>query len=165
MDFAQHTFKLYFPPTRSIIDCNYSIDDEEVLVDSRMDWVQVRGTAIVNNDGHPKQMVNVDGIKDVDLEPVHITTIPLPDGKYLHLEKPLLIIPTLSEEDFQFLAVSHEASGITAYGQTREELMDAIRSDVATIWYNYANPTRSLADDAQCIGAWWRKNARIEEYA
>ncbi len=68
--------------------------------------------------------------------------------------------PTISE-DGQILEVVDETTGINAYGQARDDLIEAIRDDIDAIWLNYAHPSLPLAAEAAALGEWWRNNAKI----
>ncbi len=160
MDFANRAFQIYYPPTKKTIKCVYEDEDEPVLVENRRDWVQVRGIVVLDADGHPTEINNVDSVIAVDMTEIEFRTIILSDGSILGLNHPIIFSPKISE-DGQILEVVDETTGINAYGQARDDLIEAIRDDIDAIWLNYAHPSLPLAAEAAALGEWWRNNAKI----
>lgn len=99
----------------------------------------------------------------VDLSPIAITQSLLSDGSLLVLKKSLVLKPTLAGDGSGMLEVADLEAGLDTYGETREELLEAIADDIDAIWFHYANPATSLTRDAERIGRWWRGNAHIDE--
>lgn len=161
MDFERHSFRLYYPPSGTIVTCQYDEDDELTLVENRREFVQVKGIVTLNKSGIPTQIASVESVTDLDLSDMEINRIPLANGGELALETKLVITPTLSDDGQQILEAVDAESGINTFGQTREELLQAVYEDIEAIWFHYVENDGPLTDEAARIGNWWRENARL----
>lgn len=79
-------------------------------------------------------------------EDLVVDAIPTPNGPVI-LTEPMTITPSFTHNLVTF---EHEALGIVAYGETREEAEVAFHEELAWLWTTYATaPDDGLADDAQ----------------
>lgn len=161
MDFEKRSFKLFYPPNKSVINCRYDDADEPTLVENRREFVQVKGIAVFEL-GVPVQIDSVESVIDLDLSDIEVTRVPLSDGGEVVLKSRLVITPALSDDGQQMLEAVDAESGINTFGQTREELLQAITDDVEAIWENFANPRCPLTAEASRIGKWWRDHADFQ---
>lgn len=134
--FNERKLDLFYSPKRRKLECNYSDELEPMLWENRRDLIQVRGKVILDLDGHPERIDDVEEIMELDLSPFRLTVFTLAAGA-LNLRETLLLQPYLSEDE-QLLCLEHEPWDLLVYAQTRQELSQELRAHMAMLWSEYA---------------------------
>jgi hypothetical protein len=145
IDFAARRFSIIYPPAQRELECIYEDAVEELLIENRRELVQVTGRVLLDEQGVPKQIIDVNDIRDLDLSPLVIDTIHHA-GRSLKAMTPLTLEPT-TDETKQLLCLEHAELGIDVYAPTREVLVAELNEQIAMLWSEYA-----LADD-DCLDA------------
>jgi len=145
--FESKTITIKFPPTGKHLEADYSLDLEETLFQERRGMVQVSGTAILDDEAQPTELLEVTAIRLVDLGPIEVSAV-RHGGIRLVAKTPFVVVPTLSKDDGQLFEGAYDAFGIDAYASTREKLLLAIQEDLAFVWECYAleQPDKLSAD-------------------
>lgn len=136
IDFAEHKVTIIYPPTSKELACIYQEDIEDLLYDHRRDLIQVTGRVVLDDNGEPKQIIDVTDIRDLDLSTFVLDTIQL-DGLALKSTPTLSLEPTLDETK-QLLCIEHPALGLDVFATTRELLLVELHGQLAMVWHEYA---------------------------
>ena len=140
IDFTARKFVIIYPPTNHELDCIYEDAVEDLLIENRRDLVQVTGRVLLDDTGQPKQIIDVNDIRDVDLSPMVVERVRYGDLS-LRATVPVLLEPIMDASK-QLLCVERADLGIDAFAPTREDLLAELNEQVAMLWREYA-----LADD------------------
>jgi hypothetical protein len=158
--FSDRKLVIHYAPKSRQLDCLYSEDIEPMLFENRRDLIQVTGQVILDEDGHPKRITDVEQIQDLDLSPFALNQIDV-SGFRLKFRSPLLLEPFLSESQ-QLICLEKEELDIDVFAATRAELWDGLRSQLAVLWREYAlEADENLSAPALMLKA--RLHAAIEE--
>jgi hypothetical protein len=136
--FAEHSLTLFYSPKGRTLECLYDEALEPMLFENRRDLIQVTGQVEDAEDGHPRKIVEVSRIEELDLSPFVVTEI-VPG---VPLASALRLAPYLSE-DQQSIQLADEALDIDVFAPTRSELLGELRGQLEMLWHEYA-----LEDDA-----------------
>jgi hypothetical protein len=98
--------------------------------------IQVTGTVILDDDGLPREITDVQEIRDLDLSPFVVHTFSC-DGASLRLHEPLSLTPSLDDSE-QYLCLSSLRLGIDVFATTRERLLADLLEQLAVLWREYA---------------------------
>lgn len=140
IDFAARKFVIIYPPTDRELECIYEDAVEDLLIENRRDLIQVTGRVLLDDAGQPKQIIDVNEIRDVDLSPLIVERVHYGDLS-LQATVPVLLEPTMDASK-QLLCVERVDLGIDAFAPTREGLLAELDEQLAMLWREYA-----LADD------------------
>lgn len=146
IDFIEHRLKIIYPPTSKELDCYYEEELEDLLFEKRRDLIQVTGRVILDDNGQPKQIVDVTDIRDVDLGELPVVEVRTA-GRRIRARKPVALDVYLDESK-QLLCVEDETIGVSAFSSTREGLVRELESQIGMLWSEYA-----LAADDDLDGA------------
>lgn len=141
ISFSDHKVTIHYAPKGRWLECIYEDDVEPMLLENPRGLIQVTGRVVADDDGHPKKIVEVEGIRELDLSPFAIGEIPVGD-RLIRARVPLALTPTLSESE-QLLCLEHAAWDLDVFAPTRQELAAEVREQIAMLWTEYA-----LEDDA-----------------
>ncbi|MDO9319566.1 MAG: hypothetical protein Q7V56_15395 [Gammaproteobacteria bacterium] len=140
IDFTERKVTIIYPPTSKELACIYEDAVEDMLYERRRDLIQVTGRVLLDDEGSPRQIIDVTDIRDLDLSSLEIDTVEhgllkLKASQTINLE------PTLDETK-QLLCIEHESLALDVYAPTRERLLAELNEQIAMLWAEYA-----LADD------------------
>lgn len=131
----------YLPKRRKLV-CNYNDDLEVMLWENRRDLIQVRGSVVLDDEGHPERINDVEDITELDLSPFRISRIEV-DGGTLLMRTPVITTPYLTE-DQQLLCMDYEPWNLHVYAESRRELGTEITAYMRMLWEEYALGEDSL---------------------
>ena len=75
IDFAARKVSIIYPPTSKVLECLYEETVEDLLYERRRDFIQVTGRVLLDDQGTPKQIIDVTDIRDLDISPLSITGV------------------------------------------------------------------------------------------
>jgi hypothetical protein len=132
--FSEHRLSLLYAPKGRTLECIYDESLEPMLFENRRDLIQVTGQIVEAEDGHPRRMVEVSRIEDLDLSPFVVTEF-VPG---VTLRQPFRLEPFLSDDE-QLLRLEHRELDIDVFAPTRSELLSELREQLAMLWHEYAS--------------------------
>lgn len=148
--FDEKKITLLYPPTKTELDCFYNDEAESLLLENPRNHIQVTGEVILDKNGHPKRLVKVDDIHELDLSPFSISKF-IYSNKEIFFHKPLELTPQLDETE-QIILIEYPEYSINIAGYTREDIKDSIENELEIIWRNYAlEDDINLTIDAQTL--------------
>ncbi len=139
ISFSEHKLTLFYAPKSRLLDCIYDDDLEPMLFENRRDLIQVTGRVLMDEEQHPKKIVEVEAIEDLDLTSFAISEVNWGSG-ILRFHEALAIKPSLDESE-QLLQVEYPDLGIDAFAPTRTELYEEILDQIRMLWIEYAEET------------------------
>jgi len=158
IDFKRRIVTLIYPVTSKQLDCAYPPDIEDSLLEARHGYIQVSGTVILDDDGEPKEIVDVFDIRNLDDSEILLSQVSCGDF-LLRLHQPLRLLPQLTESR-QLMYIEQDDLGIDVYGITREALLEDLYEQIALIWKEYVEiPPGELTGKAAALGENWREIA------
>ena len=145
--FAEHCLTVFYAPKDRTLECLYDETLEPMLFENRRDLIQVTGQVEDAEDGHPRKIVEVTRIEELDLSPFVITEM----SSGVPLAQPLRLAPFLSD-DQQSIQLQDEALDIDVFAATRTELLAELRGQLDMLWTEYAQEEdESLSAPAQTL--------------
>lgn len=145
--FAEHRLSLYYAPKGRTLECLYDESLEPMLFENRRDLIQVTGQVEDADDGHPKRIVEVSRIEELDLSPFVIAEF----APGVPFREPLRLDPMLSE-DQQLIRLENPALDIDVFAPTRAGLLNELRSQLEMLWHEYAQEQdEALSGPAQAL--------------
>ena len=162
IDFAAHKLTIIYRPTSRELDCLYDESLEDLLYERRRDLIQVTGRVLLDDQGNPKQIIDVSDITDLDLSPFVLTRTRFRD-RLLEIKPPLVLRPTMDDSE-QLLCVEDEGLGIDAFASSRDSLVVEIAEQLDMLWQEFAQAGDESLDAVALI----RKRAfqsRMKEFA
>lgn len=146
IDFAERKVTIIYPPTSKELACIYEEAVEDLLYERRRDLIQVTGRVLLDEQGIPKQIIDVTDIRDLDLSALTLDTV-RHAGLTLKLAPALTLEPGLDESK-QLLCIEHLELGIDVYAPTRELLLAELHEQLAMLWNEYAQASDDDLDTA-----------------
>jgi hypothetical protein len=70
INFIERKLTIIYPPTSKELVCVYDEALEDLLYERRRDLIQVTGRVLLDDQGSPKQIIDVTDIRDIDLSPL-----------------------------------------------------------------------------------------------
>jgi hypothetical protein len=145
--FAEHRLTLFYAPKDRTLECIYDETLEPMLFENRRDLIQVTGQVEDAEDGHPRKIVEVSRIEELDLSPFVVAEM----SSGVPLAQPLRLVPFLSD-DQQSIQLENEELDIDVFAATRTELLAELRSQLDMLWTEYAQENdESLSEPAQAL--------------
>ncbi|MHB1292075.1 MAG: hypothetical protein ACYCY5_07770 [Sulfuricella sp.] len=144
IDFTERKVTIIYPPTSKELACIYEESVEDLLYEKRRDLIQVTGRVLLDEQGSPKQIIDVTDIRDLDLSAFMIDTI-RHGALTLKAAATLILEPTLDDTK-QLLCVEHGELGIEVYATTREALLAELHEQLAMLWQEYAQASDEELD-------------------
>jgi len=145
--FAEHRLSLFYAPKGRALECLYDESLEPMLFENRRDLIQVTGQVEDADDGHPKRIVEVSRIEELDLSPFVVNEL----VAGVALAQPLRLDPFLSD-DQQLLRLQDENLDIDVFAHTRGELLQELRDQLAMLWEEYAQEQdEALSEPARAL--------------
>lgn len=144
IDFTERKVTIIYPPTSKELACIYEEAVEDLLYEKRRDLIQVTGRVLLDDQGSPKQIIDVTDIRDLDLSALSLDTA-RHSGLTLKAVPTLTIEPTLDESK-QLLCLEYGELGIDVYAPTRETLLAELHEQLAMLWREYAQASNHELD-------------------
>ncbi|NOT67115.1 MAG: hypothetical protein HOP04_02090 [Methylophilaceae bacterium] len=144
IDFTERKITIIYPPTSKELVCIYEESVEDLLYEKRRDLIQVTGRVLLDEQGTPKQIIDVTDIRDLDLSTLVIDAI-RHGTLFLKATSALSLEPTLDESK-QLLCIEKNALGIDVYATTREALLAELQEQLAMLWQEYAQASDEELD-------------------
>lgn len=135
IDFTEHKITIIYPPTSKELACFYEESVEDLLYEKRRDLIQVTGRVLLDEEGAPKQIIDVTDIRDLDLSALVFDTV-RHGALTLKATHALTLEPTLDETK-QLLCIEHGGLGIDVYATTREALLAELHEQLGMLWQEY----------------------------
>ena len=152
ISFSEHKLTIIYSPRNRSLDCFYKEEIEPMLFENRRDLIQVTGRVVVDEENHPKKIVDVEAIRELDLSPFVLKEVE-ETGLKIRFRKPLVIEPRLSESQ-QLICLEHEPLGIDVFAPTRAEVFEELKEQLIMLWREYAEEEdAALSEPAQKLKA------------
>lgn len=136
IDFTERKVTIIYPPTSKELACIYEESVEDLLYEKRRDLIQVTGRVLLDEQGAPKQIIDVTDIRDLDLSALIFDSV-RHGALTLKATHVLTLEPTLDETK-QLLCIEHGGLGIDVYATTREALLAELHEQLGMLWQEYA---------------------------
>jgi hypothetical protein len=136
IDFTERKVTIIYPPTNKELACIYEEAVEDLLYEKRRDLIQVTGRVLLDDNGLPKQIIDVTDIRDLDLSALSIDTVNF-GGFTLKTLDHLSFEPVLDETK-QLQCIEHPKLGIYVYALTRSALLAELQEQIGMLWVEYA---------------------------
>lgn len=136
ISFGEHRVTILYRPRSRGLECYYDEDLEPMLLENRRDLIQVTGRIIMDDDGHPSKIVEVEEIRELDLSPFIVREV-TSDRWRLKAASPVTLHPCLSDNE-QFIQLRHDAWGLDVFAPTRLELFEELKEQLCMLWIEYA---------------------------
>jgi hypothetical protein len=136
ISFSERKLTIIYAPKSRRLECFYEEEIEPMLFENRRDLIQVTGNVIMDEEGHPCKIVEVEAIRDLDLSPFVLSEIPTDVGR-IRFRTSLSLEPTLSESQ-QLICIEYEPYDIHVYASTRTDLLAELREQLTMLWREYA---------------------------
>ena len=133
ISFSEHRLSLLYAPKGRTLECLYDESLDLMLFENRRDLIQVTGQVVEAEDGHPRRIVEVSRIEELDLSPFVVTEF----APGVALRQPLRLDPFLSDDE-QLLHLQDPELDIDVFAPTRAELLSELREQLAMLWTEYA---------------------------
>jgi hypothetical protein len=137
IDFDEHKITILYPITNRELECFYDDSIEDLLLEHPRDLIQVTGNVILDDNDHPKKIIDVEDIREVDISPIHLSEFIYSDYKLIFKE-PKILTPELDETQ-QMICLEDISLGINIFALTRDELEEALYSELDVLWRNYVS--------------------------
>jgi len=142
IDFTERKITIIYPPTSKELACIYEESVEDLLYEKRRDLIQVTGRVLLDEQGMPKQIIDVTDIRDLDLSALIVDTIR--HGSLTLKALPALTFEPTLDDTKQLLCIEKSELGIDVYATTRETLLAELHEQISMLWQEYA---QALDDD------------------
>lgn len=136
IDFTERKLTIIYPPTNKELACIYEEAVEDLLYEKRRDLIQVTGRVLLDDQGAPKQIIDVTDIRDLDLSSLALDTV-RHAGLTLKSVTTLFFEPLLDETK-QLLCIEKADLGIDVFATTREALLIELQEQISMLWQEYA---------------------------
>ena len=137
IDFAKRSVAIRLPGSNRSISCTYEEGIEEMLLENRRGLIQVTGQVEWREeDDTPHSITDVISISDLDLSAFEIAQVDV-SGVSLRFNEPLTLEPFLDESE-QLICLQHAELGIDVFAQTRDQLWEEVREQIAMLWREFA---------------------------
>jgi hypothetical protein len=136
IDFADRMLRLHYPPTKRELKCSYHEAVESMLLDNPREYIQVFGHVILDKNGDPDRISDVERIMEVDLSPITVSAFL--SGKLHILARRPVQFAVMLDETAQFHCIEDGDFGIDLVASTREELELDLLHELDVLWRQYA---------------------------
>lgn len=151
IDFDERKLTLRYPPTKKLIECIYSDDVEDSMIENRRQYVQVTGEFTLDNEGLPIKLTQVLSMEPLDLAPFELKYLDY-NGRLFRFKHVLRLSPFLDDDSKQLLTVIEPELGLDACGTTRIELIDDVIAQIDYNWTEFACcDDDALTEDAKML--------------
>lgn len=136
ISFGEHKLTIIYKSKSRQLDCFYDEDIELMLLENRRDLIQVTGRVLMDDDGHPKKINEVEQIRDLDLSPFVLSEIECSEFR-LRPRSRVTLQPTVTDDE-QFLGLEHPPWSLDVFATTRAELFTELKEQLLMLWREYA---------------------------
>ncbi|HEX3720339.1 MAG TPA: hypothetical protein VH595_20500 [Verrucomicrobiae bacterium] len=136
VSFSERKLTVNYAPKGRWLECSYDESVELMLLENRRDLIQVTGRVIMDEDGHPKKIVEVEQVRDLDMSPFVLGEIPA-NGFTLKPRRVLQCAPHLSDSQ-QLICLQNDDWGLDVFAPTRSELFEELKEQLAMLWLEFA---------------------------
>jgi hypothetical protein len=145
LDFINRTLRLQLPDGRTLSG-TYADNYEPMLLENPREFIQVRGEAVLDEEGRLRELKNIQEIFEIDSSPVTVLSFQV-DGTERHAAAPIDFAVTFDPESESYLATG--PFHMLCVAPTREALEQELQSTLAYLWAEYvlAAP-EALTEDA-----------------
>lgn len=144
IDFTERKITIIYPPTSKELVCIYEESVEDLLYEKRRDLIQVTGRVLLDEQGAPKQIIDVTDIRDLDLSALTLDTVR--HGILTLKAATLLSLELTLDDSKQLLCIEQPELGIDVYAATREALLTELHEQLAMLWQEYAQASDDELD-------------------
>lgn len=150
IDFGARKLTMIYPGNNKFLDCFYDESIENLLFENRRQMIQVTGNVILDDDGQPREILEVFDIMDLDMSPFEVDVI-THGGLSLQVKERLILEPVLSESK-QLICLEDKYLNISVFASTREQLLEELYEQISMLWEEYAQADDSnLTFDAKIL--------------
>lgn len=136
ISFSERKLTINYAPKGRWLECSYDESVEPMLLENRRDLIQVTGRVVMDDESHPKKIVEVEHVRDLDLSAFVLGEVAR-DAVALKPRRALQIQPHLSDSE-QLVCAQHDEWGLDAFAQTRSELFEEVKEQLLMLWLEYA---------------------------
>ena len=148
IDFDRRRLRLHYPPTRRELHCFYQPDIEDMLLENTRDLIQVVGQVIIDANGEPERINDVEKIIEVDLSVIDVEGFEVGD-KRIVAKQPVIFQPLLDDTS-QYYAFQEAPFGIQLLAIFRDQLETDLYDELDFLWRQYAEESdEKLSKGAQ----------------
>lgn len=148
IDFDSRRLRLHYPPTRRELQCFYQAEIEDMLLENARDMIQVVGQVVIDANGNPERINDVEKILEVDLSAIEVDGFE--SGNDRVVAKRPVIFQTLLDETSQYYTIQEAPFGIQLMAMFREQLETDLREELDALWRHYSGEAdEELSEDAQ----------------
>jgi len=150
IDFAERKVSIIYPPNNKELACFYEESVEDLLYEKRRDLIQVTGRVLLDEQGAPKQIIDVTDIRDLDLSALVIDTVR--HGGLALKAVPALTLEPVLDDTKQLLCIEQSELGVDVFAPSRETLLAELHEQLAMLWQEYAQaPDEGLDAHARLL--------------
>lgn len=161
IDFAERKLTIRHHPTQRRLDCEYSDEVEEMLVENRRGMIQVSGLVELDEHDRPIRLTDVFDIQELDLSPIMLDRIEGVARSLRFKEGPYQFVPEL-DEDGQLLVIEDPLLDIHVFARTRDELLSDLVEQIEVLWLEYAEAdTARLTEGASALSEILREQLEL----
>jgi len=148
IDFDRRRLRLHYPPTRRELQCFYQPDIEDMLLENTRDLIQVVGQVIIDANGEPERINDVEKIIEVDLSVIDVDGFEVGDKRVV-AKQPVIFQPLLDDTS-QYYTLQEAPFGIQLLAMFRDQLETDLYDELDFLWCQYAEENdEELSEDAQ----------------
>lgn len=136
ISFGEHKLTIIYKFKSRQLECFYDEDIELMLLENRRNLIQVTGRVLMDDDGHPKKIDEVEQIRDLDLSPFVLSEIECPEFRLR--PQSLFTLPPSLTDDERFLCLEYPPWSLDVFATTRAELFTELKEQILMLWREYA---------------------------
>lgn len=145
MKFNEKRFRLKLLRWNRSIDATYTDAFEPMLLTHPRDLIQVHGNIVLNEDGSPQAISDVDDIAEIDEFPIEIDLVELKNGSAIRAVPQLQILVSFDRDSWLYQVEG--PFDIMLYAQTRSEIETQVYEEIEMLWLEYAKLDPSILTD------------------
>jgi hypothetical protein len=135
ISFSERKLTLNYAPKGRWLECSYDESIEPMLLENRRDLIQVTGRVIMDEENHPKKIVEVEQVRDLDLSPFVLSEV-VAAGFTLKPKRGLQFSPALCDNE-QLICIQYDDWGLDVFAPTRTELFEELKEQLVMLWVEY----------------------------
>ncbi|MEE4376840.1 MAG: hypothetical protein V2J55_04915, partial [Candidatus Competibacteraceae bacterium] len=136
ISFGERKLTIIYRPKSRQLECFYDQDIELMLLENRRGLIQVTGQVLMDDEGHPKRIDEVEQIRELELSPFVLSEIAGRDFR-LRPRNVFRFLPGLTDDE-QFLCLEHAPWSLDVFAITRAELFSELKEQIVMLWQEYA---------------------------
>ena len=148
IDFDRRRLRLHYPPTRRELQCFYLAESEDMLLENARDLIQVVGQVVIDANGDPERINDVEKILEVDLSAIEVDGFESGDNRVVARQP--VIFQTLLDDTSQYYMIQEAPFGIQLLAVFRDQLETDLYEELDVLWRHYSGEAdEKLSEDAQ----------------